>query len=102
MPWATAWSLSSSVNIVTGLRIERWEFNSRLWQGFFSLRHRIWTGSGAYPAFFPMGYEGSFPEGGSDLDVKMTTHLHLVTRLRMNGAIYPSTPAIRLYGMVLS
>jgi hypothetical protein len=29
----------------------------------FSLHHRVQNGSGAYPASYPMGTRGSFPEG---------------------------------------
>jgi hypothetical protein len=29
--------------------------------GNFSLRHRVQNGSGAHPAFYPMGTRGSFP-----------------------------------------
>jgi hypothetical protein len=31
--------------------------------GNFSLHHRVQTGSGAHPAFYPMGTTGSFPGG---------------------------------------
>jgi hypothetical protein len=38
-----------------------------------------------------MGTGGSFPGGKSGRGVKLTTHLHLVPRSRMRGAIYSST-----------
>jgi hypothetical protein len=31
--------------------------------GNFSLHHRVQNGSGAHPAFYPMGTRGSFPGG---------------------------------------
>jgi hypothetical protein len=34
--------------------------------GNFSLHHRVQTGSGAYPASYPMGTTGSFPGGKAD------------------------------------
>jgi hypothetical protein len=52
--------------------------------GNFSFHHRVQTGSGAHPAFYPIGTGGSFPGG-----VKLTTYLHLVPRSRMRGAIPP-------------
>jgi hypothetical protein len=44
----------------------------------FSLFHNAQTGSGAHPASYVMDTGG---KGGRD--VKLTTHLHLVPRLRM-------------------
>jgi hypothetical protein len=57
--------------------------------GNFSLHHRIQTGSGAYPASYPVGTGGSFPEGKTARGVELTTHFHLVPRSRMRGAIPP-------------
>jgi hypothetical protein len=31
--------------------------------GNFSLHHRVQNGSGAHPAYYPMGTRGSFPGG---------------------------------------
>jgi hypothetical protein len=47
--------------------------------GNFSLHYRIQNGSEAHPASYPKGTRG----------VKLTTHLHLVPRSRMHGAIPP-------------
>jgi hypothetical protein len=69
--------------------------------GKFSLHHRVQNGSGALLASYPMGTRDSFPEGEAARGVKLTTHLHLVPRLK-NEWIYTSTPPIRLHGMVLS
>jgi hypothetical protein len=56
-----------------------------------SLYHRVQTGSGAHPASYPMVIRRG---------VKLTTHLHLVPRLRIRGTIPPFP--IRLHGVVLS
>jgi len=53
------------------------------------------------PASYPMGTRCSFPGGKGGLDVKLTTHLHLVPRSK-NAWSYTSTPQIRRHGMVLS
>jgi hypothetical protein len=45
----------------------------------FSLRHRVQTDSGAHPASYPIRNKG----------VKLTTHLPLVPRLRIRGAVSP-------------
>jgi hypothetical protein len=57
--------------------------------GNFSLHHHIQNGSGAHPASYPMGTRGSFPGGKSGRYVKLTTHLHLVPKSRIRGAIPP-------------
>jgi hypothetical protein len=54
-------------------------------QGFFSLRHRVQTDSGAHSASCPVGTGGSFPRikrAGREAD-----HFNLVLKLRMYGAI---------------
>jgi hypothetical protein len=48
---------------------------------FFSFLKRQ-TGSGAHIASYPMG-TGAFPREQSGRGVKLTTHLHLMSRLRM-------------------
>jgi hypothetical protein len=55
----------------------------------FSFHHHIQTGSGSRPACYQMGTDGSFPEGKEAGGVKLTSHLHLVLRLRMCGAVLP-------------
>jgi hypothetical protein len=44
--WGTDW--------MTGVR-----FPAEAMKGFFSVRHRVRTGSGAHPASYPMGTGGS-------------------------------------------
>jgi hypothetical protein len=51
--------------------------------------HRVQTGSGAHPASYPMGTGSSFPGGKTAGGVKLTTHINLVQRLEMRGAIPP-------------
>jgi hypothetical protein len=51
--------------------------------GNFSLHHHIQNGSGAHLASYPMGTRAL------SLGVKLTTHLHLVPRSRLHGAIPP-------------
>jgi hypothetical protein len=65
----------------------------------FSLRYRVQTGFGTFTSSNPMGTGGSFPEE-SGRGVKLTTHLRLVPRPRMCGAI--PAPRIRLHGVVHS
>jgi hypothetical protein len=54
-----------------------------------SRHHSVQIGSGTHPAFYPMGARGSFPGDKSSGGVQLTTHLHLVPRSRMRGAIPP-------------
>jgi hypothetical protein len=61
----------------------------RIPTGAGNLYHPIQAGSGAHPASYPMGTMGSFPGGKAPGIVKLTTHLHLVPRLIMRGAIPP-------------
>jgi hypothetical protein len=58
-------SRDSSVGIALGYGLE--DRGSRVrfaaGDGNFSLHHRVQNGSGAHPAFYPMGTRGSFPGG---------------------------------------
>jgi hypothetical protein len=65
--------------------------------GDFYLHHRVQIGSGAHPASYPVGAGGLFPWGKAARCVNLTTHLHLVLRSRMRGAIspLPNTPSWR-------
>jgi hypothetical protein len=68
--------------------------NTSSWRDSFTLYlffHRVQTGSGTHPASYPMENRGSFPGGktaGGGGVVKLITHLHLVPRPRMRGAIH--------------
>jgi len=57
--------------------------------GAFTPCHPVQIGSGVRPAFHPMGTEGPFPRIKAGGGMRLTTHLHLVPRLRMHGAIPP-------------
>jgi hypothetical protein len=46
-------------------------------------------GSGADPAFYPMGSGGDFPGGLSGRVVKLATDLHLVPKAKDGGTIPP-------------
>jgi len=50
--------------------------------GTFSLHHCIQTGCGAHTASYSMGTGRDVSPG-----VKLTTHFHLVSKLRIPGAI---------------
>jgi hypothetical protein len=47
--------------------------------------HHVQTGSGSHPASYPVG-SGDFPWRWNGRGVKLITHLHLVSRLKMRGA----------------
>jgi len=49
----------------------------------FSSGHRHW----GLPSLLSGGYRRPFHRGQSERGVKLTTHLHLVPRLRMRGAV---------------
>jgi hypothetical protein len=59
-------------------------FDSRHWQTHFSLHHRVQTVSGSHEASYTMGTGVSFP-GVKRQNMKLTTHLHLVPRLRLRS-----------------
>jgi hypothetical protein len=75
------------------IQLDDWWFNSgRIWEFFSSPLHpdKLW----GPPSLLSNGYHGFFPCGKSGLGMKLTTHLHLVPRSRMHGAIppLPNTP----------
>jgi hypothetical protein len=53
----------SSVGIALGYGLDDRGSRVRFWAGAgnFCLHHRVKNGSGAHPAFYPMGTRGSFP-----------------------------------------
>jgi hypothetical protein len=53
----------------------------------FSLHQNVQTDSRAHEAFHLKGIERLFSRRGIGRGVKVTTHLHLVPRLRMSGVI---------------
>jgi hypothetical protein len=63
--------------------------------GNFSLHHRVQTGSGAYPASYPMDTRGSFPGGRED------DHSSPYSAKVKNAWSYTSAPPVRLHDVVL-
>jgi hypothetical protein len=55
----------------------------------FSLHYRSQTGSGAHPSSYPVDTRVSFTGGKAVGGGKLTTHVHLVYRSRLRGAIPP-------------
>jgi hypothetical protein len=98
LPTQSEKSPDSSVGIALGYGLDdrgsRVQFPAGT--GNFSLHHRVQNGSGAHPASYPTGTR-VFPWEKSGRDVKLTTHLHLVPRPRIRGAIppLPTTPPWR-------
>jgi hypothetical protein len=64
--------------------------------GLFS-HHHVQTGSEAHPASYAMDNRDPFRGGYSSPGVKLTTHLPLVPRSRIRGAI-PSLPQYAFMG----
>jgi len=56
----------------------------------FSLLENVKTGSVAHPPSYSM-VPGFFPDSKTDVACKLTTHLHIVPRLRMSGTL-PQLP----------
>jgi hypothetical protein len=67
----------------------------------FFLRHSVQSGFAAHPASYQMG-TGILSPGVESRDVKLTTRLHLVPRLRMRGAISPLSHPSSLRGTWLN
>jgi hypothetical protein len=55
----------------------------------YSMSHIIQTSSGAHPASYPVGTQGSFPGVKWLVREAHTIHLHLVLRSRVHGCIHP-------------
>jgi len=72
--------------VVQSVGARRLELNAGS-NGIFSLDHSVQTGSGAHQASCPMGTGDLSRRRGRG--AKLTTHLHLVPRLRKRGAIPP-------------
>jgi hypothetical protein len=54
----------------------------------FSLRYRIKTKCGAHFAIYSVATRGYFRGGGGVVwSIKLTTHVHLLPKLRMHGAV---------------
>jgi hypothetical protein len=93
-------SRDSSVGIALGYGLDHRGSRARFpaGAGNFSLHHRVQNGPGAHPASYPMGTRSSFPGGGggSSRGVKLTNHLHLVSRSKNELYLHsPNTPSWR-------
>jgi hypothetical protein len=91
----TRWTLHICFSYVPSWRsrdssvVQRWA-TSWMTGGNFSLHHRVQSSSGAHPAsYLRMGIRGWFPGGKVAGGIKLSTHIHLVPRSRMRGAIPP-------------
>jgi hypothetical protein len=59
----------------------------------------VQTISGVHPGFYSLGAGGCFfPKGLISLGIRLTTHLHLVSRARISGAIPPLSKMPALCG----
>jgi hypothetical protein len=76
---------NSSVSIALGYRLKDQGSRVRFpaGAGNFSLHHGVQNGSGSHPASYPMCTRGSYPGCESGRGVKLTTHLHLVPRSKL-------------------
>jgi hypothetical protein len=91
-------SRDSSVVIETGYGLDGQ--GSILGKGKkFSLLHTVEAGSGAPPSLLPIG-AGAYSPGLKSRSVKLTTHSHIVQRLRM-VELYLHSP-ICIHGVVLN
>jgi hypothetical protein len=74
--------------IDTRLRTGPSRFRIRVGARGFSFLHTVHTGSGSHPASsFTGRLSPPPPVKAAVLRVKLTTHLHLMLRLRMSGAV---------------
>jgi len=65
----------------------------------FTLLQDIQTASGAHPASYLMGITRVLSHSQSRWGVKLTTHLHLVPRLRISAAIL--MPSLHRQGYII-
>jgi len=87
---------------VTRLRAGRPGFVSRQGRGSFSLRHRVQTGSGDYPASHPTPTGGECLSPGVKGPGRESDHSQLVLRLRALEAVPPLPRSSSWHGTYLS
>jgi hypothetical protein len=68
-------------------RMTGYEMDGQQRQGFFC--HYVHTSSGTQPISYPVGTWDSLPPGKSSHNVKISTHHHLVPKLKMHEAMHP-------------
>jgi hypothetical protein len=83
----------SPVSTVTRLRAGRSGFHFRQGLGVFLLATTSRPALGP-PSFLSSGYRTSSPGDKGGRCVKLTTHLHLMRKLRMSGAITSTFPHV--------
>jgi hypothetical protein len=71
-----------SVSIVTRLNDQGVKIRVPERARNFSHFHNIQTSSGESPSILYNGYQSIFPRGSSNRSMKLSTHLHLLLRLR--------------------
>jgi hypothetical protein len=86
------WSLGSSVSIVSDYRLDDRDSIPDRGRGFFSSLC-VQSSSGAHPASCTMGTGGLFPWVKHGRGMMLTTHPHLVLRLRMSRSYTSSPPS---------
>jgi hypothetical protein len=80
-----AWYLSNRYFFIEWYLVKHIDyFTITFTDAMVSHHHRVQTGSGAHPASYANSYWVLLLRG-----VKLTSHLHIVSRLRMCGAIPP-------------
>ena len=91
MQTSNVWNHYSVVGTVTWLRAWWSAVPIPVGAKEFSVVLNVQTSSGAQLAFYSVRTMGHFPEVRRS-GVKLTSHLHPVPKLRMNGAIPPVSP----------
>jgi hypothetical protein len=86
----------TTAGIATSYRLDGRGFESRQEQDIFNFSKTVQKRSRAHPAPFPMD-SGVLSQLQSSRGMKLTTHLYLVQKLRMNGAI----PLLLLYALMV-
>jgi hypothetical protein len=84
------------VGIATSYRLDILRFESWQEPEIFSSPKTIHSVSGAHPTSYSLG-SGVLSWGYNGWGMKLTTHLHLMVRFRMSGAI----PLLCLYTLVM-
>jgi hypothetical protein len=81
----------SSVGIAIGYSLDDGVSKVQFRQGLgnFPLHHRVQTGSGGPPSFLFNEYWGDRSLGVKRPGLKLTTHLHLVPRLKSEWRLHP-------------
>ena len=88
-------------DFTAGWTIQESWFDSRCGRDI-SLLYKIQSGSGAHPEYYSIGYGGALQEDKAAGGLKLTIHLHLVSKFRMIWTVIPPSfhrstlPVLRL------